>query len=284
MHIPTYVKTTWRIILDGAVILMAIFFIWTFAPSIYYLFATYEDLTIPDEVVAVDEEIDAFLETAQHNFAERLENPQPLDSYEFLTLENRVALTDTENYAQSADSVVYITTVDAAGWVYNGSGTILTKDGVILTNYHVITGSEAVVVTTTAGETFEVTDVIAYDEALDIAFLKIDAEELPALPLGDSTQTEIGEKTLVIGHPEGFLNSLSLGNLSGIRNYRSQGAGLQFQITNPISGGNSGGAVLNEYGELIAVPTWFLEYEDNIVQVQNINFAVPIHEAVALLE
>ena len=80
-----------------------------------------------------------------------------------------------------------------------------------------------------------------------------------------------------------FLNTLSIGNVSAVRNYDSTEEGENIQITNPISSGNSGGALLNDKGELIGVPTWSLEYEDNIFQVQNINFAVSINDAIELL-
>ena len=93
----------------------------------------------------------------------------------------------------------------------------------------------------------------------------------------------MGQKTLVIGHAEGFLNTLSIGNVSAVRNYDSTEEGENIQITNPISSGNSGGALLNDVGELIGVPTWSVEYEDNTSQVQNINFAVSINDAIELL-
>ncbi|MEX0917877.1 MAG: serine protease [Candidatus Paceibacterota bacterium] len=276
-------KRAYRIFLDGVVIIIALTLAWPLIVGGYYWFVGYEDLTIPDEMHALDERIERFLDTAQFNFETKYQHPTSADSYQFASLHTRTPLADTENYKQSVKSIVYITTVDDVGWYYYGSGSILTEDGVILTNHHVIEDSEAVIIATADGELYEVTEVLAYDHDLDVAFLKIDAEGLTPLPIGDSDAVAVGEKTLVIGHPEGLNNSLSLGNISGIRDYSSQGAGIQLQITNPISGGNSGGAVLNQYGELIAVPSWSIEYEGNFVQVQNLNFAVPIQSALDVL-
>lgn len=273
----------YRVVIDGSVILMLVFLLYTFGSGYYAGYFGWEDLTIPDEVEALDAEMYAFMETARADFAQLYAEPEPLDSYAFLEGGSDVPLPDKENYARSVESVVYINTYDGFDY-YFGAGTILTEDGIILTSNHVVEGAEQVVVTTHDGTTYEVTGVLAHDRERDIAFLKIDAEGLRPMPLGDARAVEVGEKTLVIGHPEIFLYSLSLGNVSGIRNYDSQNAGDVIQITNPISMGNSGGVVLNEYGELIGVPSWSLEYEDNIVQVQNINFATPLYEAMAVLE
>lgn len=273
-------KKFFRVTIDILVIVMVALFLFPYVYS--YLPFDYTDETIPDEVKTIDSEIEEFMHDARSDFIELYNNPAPLETYNFRELTTRIPLTDQDNYQQSVESIVYITTFDGV-WIYVGSGSILTEDGVILTNHHVIADSEQVVVTTYEGKTYEVTDVLAYDENIDVAFLKINATGLTPLPVGDSEKVDIGDKTLVIGHPESYINTLSLGNISGRRDYRSQNAGIQLQITNPISMGNSGGAVLNEFGEIIAVPSWALEYKDNIVQVQNLNFAIPIHEALRVL-
>ena len=73
------------------------------------------------------------------------------------------------------------------------------------------------------------------------------------------------------------------GVVGGFRDYEFQGAGLQIQMTNPTSSGNSGGALLNMYGELVGIPTSSIEYEDNLIPVQNLNFSIPIGEAMGIL-
>ena len=238
---------------------------------------------MPDDISELDEKIEDFLLEVEPNFESLLENSGDSIQCELVYLDgNKSSLSDEINYKQSINSVVYITAEDD-DYIWYGSGSIISSDGLVITNSHVIEGSHKVVVTTYEGRHYEVESVPAYDDLLDIAFLKIHADGLDPLPIGNSDKISVGQKTLVIGHAEGFLNTLSIGNVSAIRNYSPRGEGENIQITNPISSGNSGRALLNDKGELIGVPTWSLEYEDNISQVQNINFAVSINDAIELL-
>lgn len=245
----------------------------------------YDYITIPDEVATLDLEIDDVLLNSDSNFEELYLNRSntPATQLTYLPASSSV-LRDADNFEKSVNSLVYITTSDSDEWIYFGSGSIISADGIIVTNYHVLEDSQKVVVSLYDGRHFPLEKVIASDELLDITVIKIDAENLTPLPIGDSDTVRVGDKTLVIGHAEGFLNTLSVGNVAGFRGYESQGAGVNIQITNPISGGNSGGVVLNEKGELIGVPAWSLEYDDNSVQVQNLNFAVQINDVVDLLQ
>ena len=268
--------------INGLVIVIAGVMLWMFWPDLFP--GEYFDDTTPDELVALHNDIDDFLFSVEPNFQDLHKASVLLEESNFTHFTgSRTSLSDADNYAKSVESIVFISIEAADGWIYNGSGSILTSDGVILTNYHVLEGAEKVAITTAAGEHYKVEQVLASDEQLDIVWLKIAAEDLTPLPIGDSDQAAIGDKSLVIGHAEGFVNTFSVGPIAGKRSYESQGAGTNIQITNPISMGNSGGALLNEYGEIIGVPTWSLEYDFNLVQVQNINFAVPINEALELL-
>lgn len=270
-----------QITINVIVIALAILTICPFI--IEYTYDEYADNVLPDDIVNLDEEIEDFLLDLEPNFERLLENPDDSIQCELVYLDGiKAPLSDESNYKQSIKSVVYITAEDDE-YIRNGSGSIITSDGLIITNSHVIEGSHKVVVTTYDGRHYEVESVPAYDDLLDIAFLKINVEGLDPLPIGNSDEILVGQKTLVIGHAEGFLNTLSIGNVSAVRNYDSTEEGENIQITNPISSGNSGGALLNDKGELIGVPTWSLEYEDNTHQVQNINFAVSINDAVDLL-
>ena len=233
---------------------------------------------------ALDAEIEDFTLTLEPNFQALYADKKPLTEYNLTYADKkRVPISDEANYKASVESVVYITAESINGFNYYGSGSILTSDGLILTNYHVIEDSRRLVATTADGRHFAAESVVLSDEALDITLIKIDAEGLRPIPIGDSDSVVVGQKTLVIGHAEGLLNTLSVGNVAGIRMYESREAGETIQITNPISSGNSGGALLNKYGELIGVPTWAIEYENNIQQVQNLNFSVSINEVLELL-
>lgn len=269
----------WRLSVDGLVVIL---FVYTFAPFFIGSFIPYEDTVTPDETKLLDLEISDFLEENPRDFQEKISNPEPLSEYDFVYLNSRRSLAPSYNYLQNKESVVYISSEGLLN-MYFGAGTILSADGVIMTNYHIIDGAERVAVTTHSGEHYIVEKVLAYDKNKDVAFLKISAEDLRPMPIGDDTQVAVGEETMVIGHPEGFLFTLSHGMLSGRRNYDSIGEGNMLQINNAISGGNSGGAILNQYGELIGIPTATVEYESNSVQVQNVNLAVPISEALKVL-
>lgn len=273
-------KTAWRRIIDALVIIMAIL---TFGPFIFW-FMPSEDTVTPDKTKTLDAEIAELIYGMPVGFYDMYRSPQSdAGSYEWQSLKDRKPLTPAFNYLQNVESVVYITAEDVLGYSY-GAGSILTSDGVILTNAHNVSEADRVVATTYDGRHFPVIEVLVVDEEKDVAFLKIDAKELRPVPMGDDSRVAIGEQIIVIGHPEGFLNTISLGVLSGRRSYESIGEGVMLQITNAISAGNSGGMILNEYGEIIGMPTASVEYEDNSVQVQNINLAVPISEALEVLE
>ena len=274
-------SSPFQIIINAIVIILAVLTAFAFISEFTYDEYTYN--VLPDDITNLDEEIEDFLLDLDPNFEDLLENPDNSIQCELVYLDgNKSSLSDESNYKQSVKSVVYITAEDD-DYIWYGSGSIISSDGLVITNSHVIEDSHKVVVTTYEGRHYEVESVPAYDDLLDIAFLKINADGLDPLPIGNSDEVSVGQKTLVIGHAEGFLNTLSIGNVSAVRNYDSTEEGENIQITNPISSGNSGGALLNDKGELIGVPTWSLEYEDNIFQVQNISFAVSINDAIELL-
>ena len=193
----------------------------------------YTDNILPDDILKLDEEIEEFLLEIEPNFQSLWEESVDSIQCEVVYLdENKSSLSDEINYKQSINSVVYIT-AEADKYMWYGSGSIISSDGLVLTNSHVIEGSHKVVVTTYEGRHYEVESVPAYDNLLDIAFLKIDADGLDPLPIGNSDEISVGQKTIVIGHSEGFLNTLSIGNVSAVRNYDSTGEGENIQITNP---------------------------------------------------
>jgi serine protease Do len=163
-----------------------------------------------------------------------------------------------------------------------GSGFIISSDGLILTNKHVvnISGADYTVITNN-GKKYPA-QVLARDPVLDLAVLKINASGLPSLPIGDSSKLQIGQTVIAIGNALGeFANSVSKGVISGLSRsiVASAGGGSSerleevIQTDAAINPGNSGGPLLNLSGEVIGVNT-------AIVQgAQNIGFAIPINQA-----
>jgi serine protease Do len=156
-----------------------------------------------------------------------------------------------------------------------GSGFIISKDGLILTNSHVVVGSQHIVVTLDNGAKV-VGKLIGADPILDLAVLKIPKppEGLPVISMGDSNAIQVGEQVLVIGNPLGLEQTLTLGIISGVnRILPGSLLGLTLpliQTDAAISPGNSGGPLVNRYGEVIGITTSF------IYNAQNIGFALPI--------
>lgn len=252
-------------------VILIVFTVWI------YSFGDYENY-LPEGESQIYDQIETFLIDQPTNFELLLESPNSQLDISLTQLESRVSKNAEEIVASIGDSVVliYADTGDDE-YFYFGSGSIISDEGVILTNYHVIEGAKQVAVTTINGDIYLATDVIMYDEAADLILFKIDAENLNPVPIGDSDDLQIGEPILVVGNSDGLINSVSDGIVSGIRDYEYEGQ--QIQITAPISGGNSGGALINKYGELIGVPSWSLDGEGN----QNLNFAVPINTVIDLI-
>lgn len=175
-------------------------------------------------------------------------------------------------------AVFYIEVYDANhNPTASGSGFFISADGIAVTNYHVIAQTSSAIITTTDGSTYNVSHVIAYDEALDIAIIRVsktaitgsDVSKFKTISLGDSDSILAGETIYAIGSPKGLQNTLSNGIISNPRQV-VDGETL-IQITAPISHGSSGGALVNEYGEVIGITS--AGFDD----AQNIGFAIPIN-------
>ncbi len=175
-----------------------------------------------------------------------------------------------EIFKEVAPSVVYITTQKHNGESGIGSGFIVRSDGVILTNYHVISGAQEVTIRLNDGRVLPVISIIEFNRLKDICVFKIDSVGLPTISLADSNRFERGQKIYVIGNPLGLEYTISDGLLSGDQNL---GYMRQFQISAPISSGNSGGPLINTRGEVMGI------IFSTAVAGQNVNFAIPINEA-----
>ncbi|MFH0902214.1 MAG: DegQ family serine endoprotease [Pseudomonadota bacterium] len=163
-----------------------------------------------------------------------------------------------------------------------GSGVVVTADGYILTNNHVIQDADEVTVSLADERSFKA-KVVGTDEKTDLALLKIEANNLPVLPLGDSTRVRVGEFALAIGNPFGLDQTVTLGIISaigrgsiGIVDYEDF-----IQTDAAINPGNSGGALINHRGELIGINTAILSRAQGN---QGIGFTIPAHLAKSVMD
>ena len=162
-----------------------------------------------------------------------------------------------------------------------GSGVIVSPDGYILTNNHVVDEAEKVEVKLPDGREFTA-KVIGTDPPSDIAVLKIDAGNLPTLTLGDSDKVEIGDIVLAVGNPLGVGQTVTMGIISakGRSTGGRAGGGASYedflQTDAPINRGNSGGALVNLNGELIGIPSQILSGSGGSI---GIGFAIPTRMA-----
>lgn len=178
-------------------------------------------------------------------------------------------LTIAEIFSKVSNSVVKVNAYDFEGNVSQGSGVVIGK-GKIVTNYHVFDGNDKLEIQH-FGKTFNDIRVLFADPEVDILVLQVLNCNLPPIQVSkNDDDIYIGAKVYAIGSPEGFENTITDGIISGIRNYPD--SILSIQITAGITHGSSGGAVVNEFGELIGISFFGVE-TTNI----NLNFAIPIY-------
>jgi len=158
-----------------------------------------------------------------------------------------------------------------------GSGFIVSTDGVILTNAHVVDGANEVMVKLTDGREFRA-KVIGSDKPSDVAVLKIEANGLPTVNLGSSMNEKVGEWVLAIGSPYGFENSVTSGIVSAKSRSLPDGTYIPFIQTDvAVNPGNSGGPLFNMKGEVIGINAQIFSHTGGY---QGLSFAVPIELAV----
>jgi len=186
--------------------------------------------------------------------------------------ENRVA----EIVKGSVEAVVLIETFDAAGvGIRQGSGFIVSTDGKIITNYHVIKDVTTARVELANGAFFPMDAVLGVDLERDLAMIKVSGKHLPTLSLADSGKAAVGERVVAIGSPLGLQNTVSDGIISALREQNPKVGWIQ--TTAPVSPGNSGGPLIQMDGSVVGVITWGVKIG------QNLNFAAPSNEVAELL-
>ena len=230
--------------------------------------------------------------TATVNVSDRTASQVVLKS-----VDGKTELTDAENYAANVNSVVSINcsattnyfgqTVESAS---SGSGFVLTQDGFIVTNHHVIDGATSVKVTLYDGESYDAT-VIGSDSDYDIAVLKIDATGLTPVTLGDSSLLNVGDHVLALGNPLGELTFSASEGIASSVNRTINVSGIPFnmiQVTCAVNPGNSGGPLFNAYGEVVGIVS--AKYSSTASasssgeSVEGLGFAIPINDVLAMIE
>lgn len=204
-----------------------------------------------------------------------------------VSVDTTKTLTAAEIYAANVNSTVGIkTSVNTNYFGYQTesaaaeSGFIITSDGYIVTNYHVIEGAESIQITTYDNKTYDA-KVIGYDENNDVAVIKIDAQGLTPVVLGDSDNMNVGDDVVAIGNPLGELTfSLTKGAVSALnRNITIENQSMTLIQTDcAINSGNSGGALFNTHGEVIGITN--AKYSSSgrsSASVDNIGFAIPMN-------
>lgn len=158
-----------------------------------------------------------------------------------------------------------------------GSGVILSSDGYLVTNNHVIKDAERLEITLNDNRTFDAT-VVGTDAATDLALLKIDATGLPVIPMGNSDDLKVGEWVLAVGNPFGFTSTVTAGIVSAKARSLSGSRGGQMSIESyiqtdaAVNPGNSGGALVNTNGQLVGINTAIYSQTGNYA---GYSFAIP---------
>lgn len=160
-----------------------------------------------------------------------------------------------------------------------GSGVIISPDGYIATNNHVIDGADRLEVTLNDNRTFDAT-VIGSDAATDLALIKIEADSLSVIPMGDSDALRVGEWVLAVGNPFGFTSTVTTGivsakarSISSVQGSRQMGIESYIQTDAAVNPGNSGGALVNIDGELVGINTAIYSQTGNYA---GYSFAIPV--------
>ena len=208
------------------------------------------------------------------------------------TVDGKTAMTPAEVYASTVNSTVSINCSSQSTNIFgqttqsasSGSGFIISEDGYIVTNYHVISGASSVKVTLYNGDTYDAT-VIGGDSDYDVAVLKINATGLTPVTLGNSADVNVGDSVLAIGNPLGELTFSMSGGYVSSCNRAINVDGTPFnmiQVDCSINPGNSGGPLMNLYGEVVGiVSAKYSTYSSTTVE--GLGFAIPINDVQAII-
>ena len=220
---------------------------------------------------------------------------RPAAQVSLRSVDGKTALSDAEVYAANVNSVVSIRTSATAGYNFYGqpvetasagSGFVLSADGYILTNYHVVKGAETVTVTMYNGDEFSA-QYIGGEEDYDIAVIKVEAENLQPVTLGDSATLNVGDHVLAIGNPLGELTFSMTGGMVSCVDRAINVDGTPFnmiQTDTSINPGNSGGPLFNQYGEVVGIVSAKYSQSSNGTTVEGLGFAIPMNDVFSMVK
>ncbi len=199
-------------------------------------------------------------------------------------------LTPSQVYAQNVNAVVAVQCTvgrGAASGTSMGSGFIITADGYVGTNYHVIEDATEISVITHDGSTYSA-EVVGYDDTNDVAVLKVEGKGLPFVTIGSSDDLIVGDQVVAIGNPLGELtNTLTVGYVSAKeRDVTTDGITINMLQTDAaINSGNSGGPLFNMRGEVVGITTAKYSGESSSgATIEGIGFAIPMDDVYDLIE
>lgn len=212
---------------------------------------------------------------------------RPLASGEYMT--------PGQVYEQNVNAVVAITVEvesydnygRASTGLSSGTGFIVTADGYVITNYHVIEGGTKVTVTTHDDRELDA-QIIGYEKNNDLAVLKVEEENLPYAVIGSSAELQVGDQVVAIGNVlSTFASSLTVGYVSGVdRVVDTDGVAMNMIQTDvAINSGNSGGPLFNMKGEVVGITTAkFSGQSSSGVNIEGIGFAIPMDDVTGMIE
>lgn len=204
-------------------------------------------------------------------------------------------LQPSQVYAQNVNAVVAISNQGISTNIFgqvsqtasSGSGFIISADGYVVSNYHVVQGASKLTVILASGKEYDA-QLVGYDASNDISVLKIEAQDLPYVKLGSSDLLVVGDRVAAIGNPLGELtSSMTVGYISAKdRSVNTDGTSMNMLQTDAsINSGNSGGPLFNMYGEVIGITTAKYSGTSNSgAVIEGIGFAIPIDDVSGMIQ
>lgn len=189
-------------------------------------------------------------------------------------------------YKQVLPSVVCVTADQGNGSASVGSGVVVTASGYIVTNFHIIEGGVSIQVSMLSTQDSYDAQVVGYDQELDLAVLKVDANNLTPAKLASSDQLSVGDTVYAIGNPMGYLHgTMTEGIISSpTRTVQVDGKDMDvLQTSAALNSGNSGGALVNAYGQVVGITTAKITGIENDTVIEGLGLVIPISDALPFL-